>query len=398
MYTTKIEQQTQVLFFVALSLALFGTLYKLSFWPGHGFLAECIALLGLFLVLCRFIAVLYSMPIKYTLIVIFMCPFILYTCTQVHEKTYILYPFLFCVSAWNVNFRSIIKVFFLINLVFLFVTIASSLIGIIENKSYFREEMNLVDAVQTQRLRVRYCFGYNYTTAVAAHITYLHLMWWYLRGGVLKYFDYFALILSICFVDYYCHARTEVGCMILIILFSIYYKYRVLQVNNLSWIEYVYFTFSVPFFAILTLFLEYQYIYGSDELYEYINIVLSGRLSLGADALLTKGIKWFGQIYIQHGAGSGVLYNFIDSSYLVWLIIYGKFFFISAIVLFVVICYKSLRLGHCLVAIIISILAIDSFIVSIFLTISFNPFFMAMFANMTDNLESASLNVKLLYA
>ena len=112
MYTTKIEQQTQVLFFIALSLAVLGSLYRFSTWPGHSLLAKYIALTGLFLAFLRFLAVLYSMPIKNTLIVILLSPLILYTCTRVHERTYLLYLFLFCVAAWNMNFRSIVKFFF----------------------------------------------------------------------------------------------------------------------------------------------------------------------------------------------------------------------------------------------------------------------------------------------
>ena len=239
-----------MLFFIALSLAVLGSLYRFSTWPGHSLLAKYIALTGLFLAFLRFLAVLYSMPIKNTLIVILLSPLILYTCTRVHERTYLLYLFLFCVAAWNMNFRSIVKFFFLINLVFFIVTVFSSICGIIENKVYTRE-FDVIEAVKTQEIRTRYCFGYNYPTDFAAYFTYLNIMWWYLRNGILKWMDYILLVISILFVDYYCNARTEMIVMSLIVFFSLYYRYRVLQTTKLTWIENIYFILSVPFFAVL---------------------------------------------------------------------------------------------------------------------------------------------------
>lgn len=381
MYTTKIEQQTQVLFFIALSLAVLGSLYRFSTWPGHSLLAKYIALTGLFLAFLRFLAVLYSMPIKNTLIVILLSPLILYTCTRVHERTYLLYLFLFCVAAWNMNFRSIVKFFFLINLVFFIVTVFSSICGIIENKVYTRDEFDVIEAVKNQEIRTRYCFGYNYPTDFAAYFTYLNIMWWYLRNGILKWMDYILLVISILFVDHYCNARTEMIVMSLIVFFSLYYRYRVLQTTKLTWIENIYFILSVPFFAVLMIFLEYQYINSSDEIFQFIDIALSGRLHLGADAITTKGITWFGQYYVQHGGETKVQYNYIDCQYLIWLIIYGLFTFFLAISVYVLICKKSISSREYLTAIIISVLAVQNIIFPSLGLIKYCPFFMALLSN-----------------
>lgn len=381
MYTTKIEQQTQVLFFVALSLALLGTLYRQSFWPGHVSVAKYIALSGLFLVFFRFLAVLYSMPIKHALLIIALCPFILYTCSRVHDKTYLLYPFLFCISAWNVNFRTVIKFFFWINLVFFVITIVSSNLGIIKNYIQERDVLDIVEVVNTGENKVRNGFGYLGPTYVGAHLTYLNLMWWYIRRGILKPSDYIILFISIWFASHYSDARTDAGCMCVIGLFSIVYKFRLSKKQTIFCLEKFVLSYSIIILASLMFFLTYQFLNSSDELYQYINIIISGRLQLGANAILEKGIPFLGQFYIQQGVGTKLMYNFIDCSYLMILIIYGIFTFILTMFVFAIISRRSVVHKEYLLSLILLIVAIQSFIMPGLLRFSYNPFFMAFLAN-----------------
>lgn len=394
MYTTKIEQQTQVLFFVALSFAILGLLYKFTTWPAHGIAGKCISLLGLFLVSFRFLAVLYSMPIKTTLIVLLISPFVLYTSVKVHEHGYLLFPFLFCVSAWNVNFRTIVKVFFWINLLFLLVTVFASAFGIIQNILYTREEFDVVEAIETQEIRSRYSFGYNYPTGLASHFSFLNLMWWYLRRGIFRWLDYIPLFFSIWFVDHYCNARTEVIVMSLIFFASLYYRLRVVKVMSLSWIENQYFIFSIPLMAILMIYLEYQYMNSTNEIYQYIDIAFSGRLHLAANAIITKGIPWFGQYYVQHGADTKVAYNYIDCQYMIWLIIYGVFTFAIALIIFTLICRKSVQSKNYLLAIILSILAVQNLIFPSLDDLKYGPFILALFSKVVSD-GSEKLQLKL---
>ena len=384
------EQNTRRLFFIALTISLLGKLYFNSTWPGHYFIGGKIALLGLLVIMPRFVVVLSSMPIRQRQFVLLLCPLIIITCLSVYERTYVVFPFLFCVSAWNIPMKEIVKLFFTINLLFMIVTVMASLFGVIENKVAERETMDMVEAVSTGDLKTRYCFGYNWVTAFAAHVTYLHLMWWYLRNGILKKKDYVLLLFSIWFVNEYCDARTEMISMSLIILLSLYYRFYVIKVIRLSWLEHQLLIYSVPLCASLMIFLTYQYAKSSNELYAILDLLMSGRLHLGADAMFTEGIKFFGQIYEQHGAGSDegpgakYFYNFIDCSYLAWLIIYGVFFFALSIITFTYICKKSVSTRGYLMAMILSILAIESAIVSVFLSFPFNPFYMGLLAAYTE--------------
>lgn len=395
-YTTKIEQQTQVLFLVALSLAVFGSVYRFTVWPGASF-AKYIALCGLFLVFFRFLAVLFSMPIKSALIILLISPLILYISAKVHEHEYLLFLFIFCVSAWNVDIRTIVKIFFWINLILLVVTVLASICGIIQNKLFTRDEFDVVEAVNTQKIISRYSFGYNYPTDFAAYFTYLNLMWWYLRRGVLRWMDYIPLFFSIWFVGHYCNARTEVLIMLLIFFASLYYRLRVVKVTSLSWIERQYFTFSIPLMAALMLLFEYQYMNSTNEFYQYLDIVLSGRLHYVENAIIKKGIPWFGQYYVQHGAESKVAYNYIDCQYMIWLIIYGIITFVLLLFVYILICRKSVQSKEYHIAIILSILAIQNLIFPSLGLIKYNPFFMALFANVYSHTEE-KIKARLVYA
>ena len=240
----------------------------------------------------------------------------------------------------------------------------------------------MIDLQKGNTFKNRYCFGYNWPTATAAHVTYLNIMLFYLRKGILKKIDYVIIGVSIGFVNNFCDARTDVFCLILLIIISLYYRYRVCY----SWFEQKFLSYSVPICAIIFIFLTYQYQHSDSEFYKILNVLTSGRLKLGADALFTYGVKIFGQEYVQHG-GISDDYNFIDCSYLVWLILYGAFFFTLAIIAFVTICKRSITRKEYLTALCLAILSIESSIVSVMLTFSFNPFFMALFAKNTNTSE-----------
>ena len=197
-------------------------------------------------------------------------------------------------------------------------------------------------------------------------------------------------------MNHYCNARTEVVIMTLIVLASLYYRMRVVKAIRLSWIEKKFLILSIPLLAALMLFLEYQYMYSTNEIYQYINIAFSGRLDLVAKAISTKGIPWFGQFYVQRGMGTKLEYNYIDCQYMIWLIIYGIFTFVLALYVFYFICRKSVHSEEYLIAIILSILAIQNLIFPSLGLIKYNPFFMALFANVYSYSEE-KLKAKLVY-
>lgn len=372
------EKKTRVLFFFAMVICLFFSLYNTSVWFGHT-IGKYISWIGLILLFPRIIAVLNCVKREYRIIFFLLIPFLLAICLNVVEKDYVLYIFLFCFCAWNIPFKLIVKVYFIISLSFIVLTFLASNVGIIQNLSYSRYEFEISQMEHGITNKERFCFGFQWPTTFAAHITLLNVMYLYLKNGVLKISDYLISIFLIMFLYYYCDCRNEVVCMTLIILFSLYYRFRVRKANKILLIEKSILLYSVPICATIMFFFTYQYYNSGNEFYTTLNLLFSNRLHLGADILYSKGVKLFGQEFIQRG-GDSIDYNFIDSSYLVWIIIYGLFFFILSILLFVFLCKKSIIQREYLVAICVVIIAIQGLMIPSLLTFHYNPFFMGLFA------------------
>ena len=379
--TLTLEEQTRILFIAALTFCLLGQLLQLSYWPGHSW-GNFLTYFGLLFLMPRFVAVLSTFRPVQSVVIVIVSPLILFTCFNVIDKLYVLLPFVFAVSAKNIKLRLIITYFFIINLFFLLISVVASQAGFITDVVVDRDVFDVIEAETTGDNVTRHAFGYNWVTAFPAHVTYLWAMWLYLRKGVLKKWNYWLLFFSIWFVYHFCNARMETVSMSLLVIYSVYYRVRVLKSEKLTVFEDILLKFPVAFFAFVMIYLTYQYRVDGGEVYEILNLIFSGRLRLGSDAMFDKGIPFFGQHYQQIGGeASALAYNFIDCSYLVWLIIYGVFFFILAVYSLTSICNKSVKSREYLIAIIMSLLALEGSIVSIFLNFAYNPFFMALFAD-----------------
>ena len=162
----------------------------------------------------------------------------------------------------------------------------------------------------------------------------------------------------------------------LLIFFSIYINLTKGRDCYFSGYKYIF-----PLCALLIIFLTYLYSTGDDFIL-LINFFLSGRLALGFDALMSKGIPLLGQKYIQYGAGSGIYYNFIDSSYLVLLIIYGIILFLLVMYVYVRICSHCISIRNRVLLYVLFMIAINSMIEQHFMEFAYNPFYMAFSAKL----------------
>jgi oligosaccharide repeat unit polymerase wzy len=236
--------------------------------------------------------------------------------------------------------------------------------GLLENMVSFREE------------KVRNSFGFIYATDFAAHIFYLVLMYFYLRSGKFNLIEIMLFLYSSFFIANQCDARLDSICIIMIVFFSIYINLTKGRDCYFSGYKYIF-----PLCALLIIFLTYLYSTGDDFIL-LINFFLSGRLALGFDALMSKGIPLLGQKYIQYGAGSGIYYNFIDSSYLVLLIIYGIILFLLVMYVYVRICSHCISIRNRVLLYVLFMIAINSMIEQHFMEFAYNPFYMAFSAKL----------------
>lgn len=290
---------------------------------------------------------------------------------------------IFIIGARDVNFRDIIKLYLGVGIIILLSTFSSSLIGIIKNLTYHRGETSVV----------RQSFGIMYPTDFAAHVFYLLLAYAYLRFKRLNWRDYIVFIIISWLLIKFCDARLSAYSLIILIPVMIIgqkasMKWRASQiVANFYW--------AIPvILGYLTFWLSYFYS-SSNHIFLKINNILSGRLVFGHKALKDYPVSLFGQHVVEHGWGGidGIKmannspndYFFIDSSYLRALILYGIIIAALLLIVMTVISYRSVSTKSYALASIMVMVAISSVVEQRLYNISYDPFLIALLANLYSN-------------
>ena len=133
-----------------------------------------------------------------------------------------------------------------------------------------------------------------------------------------------------CFISIFlivkCDSRMAALNILLILFFTIYLSHKRHGNRNLGKIVCAFLIVSVPLFAALSLWASIAYD-SSDLLWVGTDLLLSGRLKLGNDAICSVGIPWFGQFFKMYGAGNAGMgdteYNFLDCAYIQSFVIWG---------------------------------------------------------------------------
>ncbi len=271
-------------------------------------------------------------------------------------------------GARGLDGRKILKVWLVMSVLNLVIAMSGAFCGIIENYS---AEWTDEDAVSD----VKNSLGIIHSTDCAARIFYTSLVWMYLRGERLKWFEYFLAVALAAVTFYVTGGRIDSGCIaIAAVLFFVtgwfghikYISYasfdspargfgvlweRILQILALV---------SFPNGAAVSLFL--CRIYTKSGSFEKLNKWTSNRLKIGHEIFDEYKIRLFGQFIKMYGNGNGgfnpyiegVKYNFIDISYQSILVLYGIAFFALILGLYVYLAYsrrKDLNLMICIVMI-----------------------------------------------
>lgn len=178
----------------------------------------------------------------------------------------------------------------------------------------------------------RHSLGFIYPTDFAAHISYLCFLYGWKKANRFNLIDLILWLIIAYFLLLVTNARLDVGCIVLAVsLFSFFahrnrwQKYRYIYLVN--WFA----SISFPIMLVLSFWLIKLYD-SSVNIAIVANNILSGRLSLGSQALALYPISLSGNEVFENGLGSFAGYNanralygyfMIDSSYLRVVIIYG---------------------------------------------------------------------------
>lgn len=395
---TKDPHNGEMLFFAGFTLSAFMNIIRTTLFPDFGVVLKICLVISALLLLAKIILFdSYTFKMFIIIVGMFIC------CTMVVLSSGYLGPFLWIldiVAAKDIPFRKILQVYLLINITVMGLAFFASLLGVIENLAYTSSE--------TERLR--YSFGCVYTTDFAAHVFYMILTAFYLYHEQLRWYHYAGTCLVDGFVFYFCHAKLDTTCIILIVVF--FGGYKITQTlsrkeqmsvadiatgRNISKVNFfkktrAYYKYkkrwkkfamvSLPLLGLLMYFLSASYRADNEIMVAFDEFVTS-RLSLAYRGLKQYGISLFGQNVPMEGMGGSLRhtkpYFFIDSSYLFILLRYGLLFLCMVFVIYGVICYKHKQ--DTALMLVIVILAISSSIDHHLLEEAYNPFGYALFAS-----------------
>lgn len=264
----------------------------------------------------------------------------------------------------NVPFKLIAKCSFFIQLVVMLSTIYGMKIGILVNRTYYRNNGTL-----------RNSLGYNYTSYIAQVFMYMCLSlvaWRKEKINILS-------LLVLFIVNYYIYkltaTRNPFYLTTLLLLYLLVDKFMDVNFLKVKWASFLT-MISIPFAAIVSIYFGYTFKYTS--FYSMLNWVLSSRLSLGNKAIQMYGLKWLGQPieFVGGGDMAGAIqgYNYVDNGYLQMAILDGIIFSIIILILFFLCSKWIVRNKNRFYAVCIIVIAVHSMVDPQFIYLWVSPF------------------------
>jgi len=269
-------------------------------------------------------------------------------------------------GAKNVNFRYIIVTFFITIILLLIFTYLSTLLDIIPNLQYSR--------IRDGEIKVRGNAAYLQSTIIA----YAYLM------NERKAFNHLILILLSCISIFLALELADARMSgYSIMLFLVFYYISIIFFRRIYRNKFMSKVISLSYLVgfLMVFYLSYNF-NTENTLYLEINNVLSGRLQLGYNAFQEYHIPLLGQTIEFIGFGGSTkeiseeLYNYVDSSYLQFMLRYGVLFTILSIASYIILTYKRLKLNDYKFISIIAILTINSMIEDRLLDVSINVYWL----------------------
>ena len=291
--------------------------------------------------------------------------------------------------AFGMEFRTLLKLYVVVETSVLVVTVACAQLGLVENLIYRQEGYS------------RISFGYIYPTDFTAHIFFLILAWILLREGRLHYLELCAMVtLSVgCYV--FCHARTNTICILLAAvgaaLLKRYLKRRGVtagsRAKKTTLGERILFAiglcingFCCAFTVLLT------YFYRADQpIMAKLNVLLSARLEIGHMGFEKYNVTLLAQKIKMTGFGGSTTapdtYFYLDCSYVNMLLRYGLLVTVAVLVMFFVLAYRSIKARTYWMLFCIALLSVQCMIEHHMLALAYDPILFALFTAPWTNLQ-----------
>lgn len=230
-------------------------------------------------------------------------------------------------GAYETDFKKILKVYLLVEIAVMIVTMTASQLGLVEDLIYHRGD------------NIRMAFGYVYPTDYTAHIFYIVLAWCFLRGAAVSYQECCIFALLGAFALIFCDARMNAGCLMLTaVVFAVLRFWNTKAKETFTHVKKVKIEKKISGIFVAapvicaTVMLSLTWFYSEENSFlSLINRWLSNRLSLGKRGFTEFGVSLFGQWLPIVGNGGSTEprdnYFFLDSSYVNILLSFGMVLF-----------------------------------------------------------------------
>lgn len=282
-----------------------------------------------------------------------------------------IYVYIMIVAAQNVDFKKILSVFLVVNIIGLIVAFVLAKFGIIAG----------ITNVRDGSYELRYALGMVYPTDLAARIFYLELFYMVLRKFRLTIPEYISLFTIAVWTNVVTDTRLDFILTVFAILVVMFWAKLILVFKRLNHLVISFLAFCGIFAIILI-----TYIYTPKNLIlNLVNKVLSGRLVYSHKAFKDYNVTLFGQWIPQRGNGGlhhgHFDYFFIDSSYIRILMMNGAVCFILTLIVILYLSQKFMEQKMYVLEIALIFALLSSIIDQHLLELSFNCMPLALLAN-----------------
>ena len=245
----------------------------------------------------------------------------LYVGYNAQQITLLCLSFFLIVGAKGMDLNAILHVHFLTGLILFLVTVIGCAMGLIENKvdNISVDSMEMLGTSSSKR----YSYGFAWSTDCAIHLSFVCLVYWLMKEGILKGLEILIFTIAFIFCFQFVKARQASFIILMLIMTTFYLKY--LWKRNLYPYKIILYLLvvSIPFFSIISMYATISYD-NTDIFWIATDILFSGRLGLGEDAITYYGVPWFGQYVQMIGGDANTLeYNYVDSSYVQAYLLWG---------------------------------------------------------------------------
>lgn len=264
----------------------------------------------------------YRKNLLYTSIIIVISYIVSYGGEGNGNASFVFYSFLLILFSYNLNRDHLVFRTCLLQSCILFITVFSSLIGIIP------DYVSLSNAGGIYRLR--HSLGYTYCTYVSNYFLSIVIELYYLKlrkKSKWKLWQY-ALILFLNIIVYQ-YTKTRMAFVLVLFIFMVEIYQRIVKKYRMGVLFYFMCRYSFISLFLLSLILTVLY-NPSNALLRYLNNLLSQRIRFAQSGISTWGISLFGSSV--EWSNMADTYNYVDSSYINILICYGVLILMFVIV------------------------------------------------------------------